>query len=80
MDRTKEKPYQKKQRKLHGEFMYCCVLCFRAHSRCEAKCDKTKLFAFVVFWIAKKSGEKESYKRSKRASLEIASRGKNSKS
>lgn len=31
------------------EYIHCCVLYFRAHSRCEAKCDKTKLLAFVVF-------------------------------
>lgn len=48
-----------KQKKLRKNcFIYCCVLCFRAHSRCEAKCDKTKLFAFVVLSDRQKERKK----------------------
>jgi hypothetical protein len=31
-----------------GEYRIVVYYVSRAHSRCEAKCDKTKLFAFVV--------------------------------
>jgi hypothetical protein len=37
------------------------VLYFRAYSRCEAKCDKTKLFAFVVCF-SERTGEKNERK------------------